>query len=61
MSRRELANSYVQGYLKKEIDRRTFIKLMAGLGVSLATAAAFATQSEAVGLGIGKGKGKGPL
>ncbi len=64
MSKRELANSYVSAYLKKEIDRRAFIKLMTGLGISVvaasAYAAAFGANEAQAARPIGKPP-KGPL
>jgi hypothetical protein len=33
VSKRELASQYVDNYLTKEIDRRTFFRLMAGLSL----------------------------
>jgi hypothetical protein len=42
MSKSELASKYVNEYLTSEMDRHTFIKVMAGLGVSTVAASVFA-------------------
>jgi hypothetical protein len=62
MSKRELAKAYVKDYLDGEIDRRTFLKLLAGLGISAMAASAFATafESNQAALAQGGKEGKPP-
>ena len=61
MSKRELAKAYVKDYLAGEIDRRTFLKLLAGLGISAMAASAFATAFESNQAALAQGKeGKPP-
>jgi hypothetical protein len=62
MSKVALANTYVSQYLRKEIDRRTFFKLLLGLGVSTVAASVLAASFEARAAGAkGKPLGKPPL
>jgi hypothetical protein len=62
MSKAELANTYVSQYLKQEIDRRTFLRLLLGLGVSTVAGSVLAASFEARAAGAkGKPLGKPPL